>query len=65
MEAKKKSIEKLRRLIGEIKEELEVAKQSCWRNPEHTDVTVLNKLTEVDDKLQEMMRKIEEVKDIL
>ena len=61
MEDKYKYIEKIYLLTNETREEIEMAKMNWWKNPSNTDITVLKKLIEVEEKLHNITKILQKI----
>lgn len=61
MEDNYKTIEKIYLLIIEIRKDIEKAKMSWWKNPSNTDITVLKKLIEAEEKLHNITKIIQKI----
>ncbi len=61
MEDKYKYIEKIYLLTNETREEIEMAKMNWWKNPSNTDITVLKKLHEAEEKLHNITKILQKI----
>jgi hypothetical protein len=61
MEDKYKYIEKIYLLTNETREEIEMAKMNWWKNPSNTDITVLKKLIEAEEKLHNITKILQKI----
>lgn len=61
MEDKYKYIEKSYLLTNETREEIEMAKMNWWKNPSNTDITVLKKLIEAEEKLHNITKILQKI----
>lgn len=61
MEDKYKYIENIYLLTNETREEIEMAKMNWWKNPSNTDITVLKKLIEVEEKLHNITKILQKI----
>lgn len=61
MEDNYKTIEKIYLLIIEIRKDIEKAKMSWWKNPSNTDITVLKKLIEAEEKLHNITKILQKI----
>lgn len=61
MEYKYKYIEKIYLLTNETREEIEMAKMNWWKNPSNTDITVLKKLIEAEEKLHNITKILQKI----
>lgn len=57
-----KKIEEIYILVCEIKNEIEKSKMNWWKNPSNTNITVLKKLIEAEEKLKEMTSLFDKIK---
>lgn len=57
-----KTIEEIYTLVCEIKNEIEKSKMNWWKNPSNTNITVLKKLIEAEEKLKEMTSLFDKIK---
>lgn len=55
-------IEEIYILVCEIKNEIEKSKMNWWKNPSNTNITVLKKLIEAEEKLKEMTSLFDKIK---
>lgn len=58
---KYKYIEKIYLLTNETREEIEMAKMNWWKNPSNTDITVLKKLIEAEEKLHNITKILQKI----
>lgn len=61
MEDNYKTIEKIYLLTNETREEVEMAKMNWWKNPSNTDITVLKKLIEAEEKLHNITKILQKI----
>lgn len=61
MEDNYKTIEKIYLLTNETREEIKMAKMNWWKNPSNTDITVLKKLIEAEEKLHNIAKILQKI----